>query len=102
MYIHLSVSHIVVVIGMSLDDIDMIIRWTCSRYNTPRATGVMLPAMCLLYHWQYVYNKHGVGENPPATPRPCNRLQLRSLLSTIGRNDLVNLLDEWETTLTTI
>lgn len=87
---------------MSQDDVDIIVRWACSRYNIPRNEPIVLvPAVYLFYHWQYVYNRLGVGD-PPKAPRPCTSTELRVVLDEIGRNDLVQLLDEWITSITPI
>jgi hypothetical protein len=87
---------------MSQDDVDTVVRWASSRYNVPRYEPIVLvPAVYLFYHWQYVYNLMGVG-SPPKVPRPCTAPELRSILAQIGREDLVQLLDEWITSITPI
>jgi hypothetical protein len=89
-------------LGLTLDDVDLIVRWASSPYNVPRHRPmIMTPAIYLLYHWQFVYNRLGVGE-PPKAKKPCTKPELIGLLELIGRNDLVRLIEEWERSLTRI
>ena len=78
----------------------MISRHVSTAFDQSR-TSAMTPAIFLLYHWQFVFNNLGVGD-PPRARRPCNKRELLAILEEIERKDLVQFVEEWDRSITSI